>query len=230
MDNALKALSRTDAEIRVANYIVLFGGRDLEGIVPYKSKIYRPNPDGSRGEFFTPNTIFDSPYTKAGGIMVDFEHGFGRRMFGVGPGPEDILGYVDWKTAQKDERGIFVERVLDLHNAYVQWVAELIDLGIMGTSTRATPGVQKTANGAITRWPLRLDTIAVDPMEPRMKAEFGDNVLQAFKALGIPVPEHTPDPKPETGAEPEAGTPAVSVVKARARVKLELYLNNYKES
>ena len=29
--NALKAISRTDDELRVANYIVLFGGKDIEG-------------------------------------------------------------------------------------------------------------------------------------------------------------------------------------------------------
>jgi len=30
--NALKAISETPDELRVANYLVLFGGRDLEGI------------------------------------------------------------------------------------------------------------------------------------------------------------------------------------------------------
>ena len=33
--NALKAVGKTDEELRVANYIVLFGGRDLEGIASH---------------------------------------------------------------------------------------------------------------------------------------------------------------------------------------------------
>ena len=59
--NAFKAISKTDDELVVENYIVLFGGRDLEGV---GSK--RVNPDGSKGEFFTKNTDFESDYTKTG--------------------------------------------------------------------------------------------------------------------------------------------------------------------
>jgi hypothetical protein len=223
MDNALKAISRTEDTLTVGNYIVLFGGRDLEGIVPGTSKVFWTNPDGSRGEYFTPETDVSSPYTKAGTFMVDWQHGEGREILGVGPGQEDILGYVDWKTAQQDEHGIFVQRVLDLHNEYVQWVAELIDLGIVGTSSQAIPaGVAKAETGAITRWPLERDTLAITPMEPRMISKFGDNALQAFKALGIPVPEHTTEPEPEpTEATPEgASASVVAVGKARAHLSI----------
>jgi len=69
MDNALKAISSTPDELRVANYIVLFGGRDLEGIATP-----RRNRDGSIGEYFAPDTALDSPATKAGRLPVDWEH------------------------------------------------------------------------------------------------------------------------------------------------------------
>ena len=88
MDNALKAISRTDDTLTVGNYIVLFGGRDLEGIVPGTSKVFWTNPDGSRGEYFTPETDVSSPYTKAGTFMVDWQHGEGREILGVGPGKQ----------------------------------------------------------------------------------------------------------------------------------------------
>ena len=90
--NELKAISRTDDELRVANYIVLFGGRDLTG------------------EFFTPETVVESAYTKSGILHVDFEHGLDPDK--VGMGADEVLGYVDWKTAVVDDTGIFVERVL----------------------------------------------------------------------------------------------------------------------
>jgi hypothetical protein len=204
MSNTLKALSRNDAELRAGNYIVLFGGRDLEGVGSDNI-----NADGSTGEYFTPQTVLESSYTKAGALYVNWEHGQGE----LG---DELLGVVDWKTAHVDDKGVFVERVLNRRNQYVQWVEELIDLGLIGTSSEAAPdGVEKAVDGEIVRWPLFRDTLTVTPMEPRMLTE---NSIQAFKALGIPVPDDTAEPEPETETEPEAGTPAVSVVKAKAKL------------
>jgi HK97 family phage major capsid protein len=201
MDNALKALSRTDTELRVGNYIVLFGTRDLEG---HGSK--QVNADGSKGEYFSKRTVLDSPYTQAGALYVDFEHGLGE----LG---DELLGVVDWKTARVEDKGVFVERVLNRRNRYVQWVEDLIEQKLIGTSSQAIPeGVKKADDGEILTWPIERDTLSVEPMEYRNMREFGDNVLTAFKALGIPVPvpEHTPEPDTEE-AEPEASTLAVSV-------------------
>jgi hypothetical protein len=206
--NALKAISRTDDTLTVANYLVLFGGRDLEGVGSP-----RVNPDGSRGEYFMPDTELESDYTKAGVVFVDWEHGTDDY-----PSRDDVLGVVDWKTARKDERGWWVERVLNRRSQYVKWLEELIDEGIIGTSSEAIDGqVEKAADGRILRWPLRRDTLTVTPMEPRMITE---NHLQAFKALGIPVPDDkVQEPEPEPEASPEADTSAVDVARARARLQ-----------
>ncbi len=206
--NALKALKRTDDEIVVGNYIVLFGGRDLEGIASSNT-----NPDGSAGEYFTPETALDSPYTKAGALYVDWEHQQGE----LG---DEVLGIVNWKTARIDDRGVFVERVLSRRSRYVQWLDELgwFDDGTLGTSSQADPKhVEKAPDGQIVRWPLVRDTVTVQPMEPRMLSE---NQLRAFKALGLDAPddtEATPEPEPE--ASPEADTSAVDVAKAKARLQ-----------
>jgi hypothetical protein len=88
MPNELKAISKTDTELRVGNYIALFGGKDLEG------------------EHFTPETDFTSSYTKTGVLYVDWEHGLGKKIDGKSaPGPDDVLGYVDWKTAKPPWKG-----------------------------------------------------------------------------------------------------------------------------
>ena len=208
--NALKAISRTDTELRVGNYIVLFGGRDLEGVASDNK-----NADGTIGEYFTPQTQLESSYTKAGFFHVDWEHGIGE----LG---NEVLGVVDWKTARIDDRGVFVERVLNRRSEYVKWVEELIDLGLVGTSSEAMPkGVQKADDGEILRWPLYRDTLTVTPMEPRMLTE---NTIQAFKALGIPVPDDTSKPEPETGATPE-GAEASVVAVGKARARLIQFLN-----
>jgi len=234
--NALKAISQTDDELRVGNYLVVFGGRDLEGLASPHT-----NPDGSRGEYFTADTELESEHTKSGVLFVDWEHGTD-----TAPGPGDVLGVVDWKTATRDERGVWVERVLNRRSRYVQWLEPLIAEGLIGTSSEAVPDeVEKAADGQITRWPLRRDTLTVQPMEPRMMTE---NHLLAFKALGVPVPndpitnikdvneghapvlasalvddiEATPSPDPEASPEADAATQqraAVDVAKARARLQ-----------
>ena len=122
MPNELKAISKTDDELRVGNYIALFGGRDLEGIIHGK------NPDGSSGEYFTPQTDFKSAFTGRGSLDITWEHGLGQRLDGkASPGPDDILGYVDWKTAKPDEMGLWVERVLDRRNAIYERLGRIGD-------------------------------------------------------------------------------------------------------
>lgn len=173
--NTVKALGMTDDELRIGNYMVLWGGRDLEGLASH-----RRNLDGSIGEFFTAKTIFESPYTQADIIAVDWEHGYAPAGE---PGADDVLGRVDWKTAVADEKGLFVERVLNRRNKYVQFLEALIQAGLIGSSTEAiSDGVVKAADGEIVAWPLRRDTLTVQPMDPRM---IDDNVVAAVKSLGI---------------------------------------------
>lgn len=179
--NTLKAISQTDDELRVANYVVLFGGKDLSG------------------EFFTKNTNFRSNFTDIGMLYVDFEHGRDSEKFGNSQ--SNVLGIVDWKTAKTDETGIFVERVLNRRAEYVKYLTELIDAGIVGTSSEAISGkVSKKSSGEIVDWPLMRDSLTVTPMEPRMIA---GNVLTAAKALAEIFP-HSKSLAFMTGAQAEA--------------------------
>ena len=204
--NALKTVATTADELRVANHIILFGGRDLEGVASPNV-----NADGSMGEYFTPETQLESAYTKAGTVFVDWEH----RAAELG---DELLGVVDWKTARVDDAGVFVERVLNRRSAYVRWLEGLIADGLIGTSSEAVSDeVEKAADGKIVRWPLRRDTLTVQPMEPRMLRE---NHIQAFKALGIELPalEHNEaDDQGTAEAEPEGAKASASVARAKAR-------------
>lgn len=173
-NNSLKAVSKTEDELIVANYMVMFGGRDLEGIATP-----RVNPDGTKGEYFTKATEFKSDYTETGQLLIDWEHR--TRPDGVGPDDEDIFGYVDWKTAIVDETGLFVNRVLNRRNRYVKMLEGLIDAGMLGSSTEAVQkGVEKGTDGEIKTWPLKRDSFSVTPMDPRMMSE---NHLGVVKAL-----------------------------------------------
>lgn len=191
VSNALKAVSQTETELRVANHLILWGGRDLTafGHLGNTEPIYK-NPDGSAGEFFSKSVDLESPVTQAGKVPVDFDHG--RDIFG-----DQVIGYVDWATKKVDDVGVWVERVLDRRSQYVKWLESLIAEGLIGTSSEADPAmISKKANGEITRWGLKRDSLTVTPMEPRMLSA---NALQAMKALGMGIPEKAVQPPPDGG-------------------------------
>lgn len=160
MDNTLKTVSKSDTELRVANYIVLFGGEDLHG------------------EHFTEKTVLESSYTKTGFLHVDFEHGLDPD--GVGMDSNEVLGYVDWKTARVDETGVFVERSLKRQARYMAALEHLIENKKIGTSSQAVASQVVREGKAIAQWPLMRDTLTFTPAEPRM---LSDNVLHAAKCL-----------------------------------------------
>lgn len=217
--NALKAISKTDTELRVGNYMVLFGGRDLEGVLSP-----RRNQDGSAGEYFTKSTAFDSQYTDVDLLAVDWEHGYGEL------GKDEVLGRVDWKTARIDDKGLFVERVLNRRNRYVKYLEELIEAGLIGNSSEAvSDGVEKAPNGEIVRWPLRRDTLTVTPMEPRMITE---NAITAIKALSERYPalksllpaEDVSDAETVEPKTDDESVVAVADDTERRRIEIELEL------
>lgn len=176
MENTIKTISKTDDELRVGNYIVMYGGRDL---TPY------PNKDGTRGEYFSPRTQLESDYTKTGVLHVDFEHG--QDPDGLGITSDNVLGYVDWKTAKIDEHGVFVERVLNRRNKYMQYLETLIDEGLVGNSSECiSGGSRRSIDGEILEWRLKRDTLTVMPAEPRMLTE---NAISAMKSLNIVMPQ-----------------------------------------
>lgn len=185
-NNALKAISENDNELVVRNHIILFGGRDLTGIEATRQgfKVVSVNGDGTRGEYFSKNTNFESEFTKTGTLDVDFEHGFDPDK--TGNDPNEILGYVDWKTAKITDDGVIVDRVLNRRARYVKALETLIKEGLIGTSSACIPGTgKKTTAGEIIKWPLMRDTLTVSPAEPRM---LSDNALSAVKSLAVEIP------------------------------------------
>lgn len=181
-DNALKTVAESKYELVVQNRIIVFGGRDATGYA------YGPNQDGSLGEYFTKSTELESEYTKTGRLLIDFEHG--KDPDEIGNNKNQILGYVDWKTAEVTDDGVIVKRVLNRRHKYMKWLEPLIRAGLVGNSSEAVSGkTEKSVDGAITRWPLKRDTLTVNPMEPRMLTE-NPVAFAALKALTVDFPEY----------------------------------------
>ena len=164
--NTLKAISSNSDELRVSNYMILFGGSDLVG------------------DYFTKNTNFRSNYTDVNAVMVDFEHGIDVDY--LGNDSHNVIGVADWKTLRVDDKGVFVERVLNRRAEYVKYLEELISAGLIGTSSQAVAGsVSRTKSGEITNWPIQRDSLTLTPCEPRM---LGENILTAAKSLSSIFP------------------------------------------
>ena len=196
MENHLKTISKTDDELRVGNYMVLFGGKDLVG------------------ETFTEDTDFESSYTKTGTLYVDWEHGLDPE--GDGPRRDNILGTVDWKTAKKDKEGLWVERVLSRRAEYMEFIEVLIDEGLVGTSSEATAGA-KVVDGVIELWPLKRDALTVMPAEPRMLSQ---NAIQAIKSLADKMPT-LKALLPEDGVAVSEGEEEAEVEMNQVKVKIK---------
>jgi len=160
----LKGMS-TDDELYVQGYVALFGGKDLVG------------------EYFTKNTDFESSYTKANSVLLDWEHGMTPDPVKNQPTEDDIFGKLDWNTAKTDDIGLLVTHVLDRKQAYVSnFVEPLLEAGLLGTSSEATPKAIVNKDGEIIKWPLKRQTFTVNPMEPKLLT---DHQIKIVKSLGL---------------------------------------------
>jgi len=218
--NALKSITKTDDELVVGNYIVLFGDektRDLEA------------------EYFTKATKLDSSYTQTGTLYLDWEHGHGKALDGAGPGVHDVLGTVKWDTMKVDEMGVWVDRVLNRRTSYMTYLEPLIEAGMIGSSSKAVKhDIVVADNGEIEIWPLERDTLTVIPAEPRMMS---DNVITSLKSLVEAFPQlkaHLPSESGDDSsatAEPEEKPKAKTIsleVKPKMKTKEE-FLKFYAE-
>jgi 2'-5' RNA ligase len=160
------------------NHLVLFDKTDLEGTVNS-----RKNPDGSKGEHFTKETDFESSYTKTNNVLLDWEHRQGGKNE---PGPHDPLGRVNWKTVEKDDEGLFAEIVLEKRARYFNMLVELIENGLLATSTEPVQGqVVKSTDGEIKKWPMFRNTLTPTPMELSM---YDPRQLELYRKAAEVIP------------------------------------------
>lgn len=217
--NKLKTIELTSDAWTVANYIVLFGSTEKKDL---------------HGEFFTKHTVLGSPYVTVDGLLVDFEHGLDVDSV-IGLKRDDILGKVNWKTAETDNIGVFVQRVLDRQNRYLEALRQAEEAGLitLGSSSEAISGRTKRSElGEILVWPLRRDSLTVTPAQPEnvdenrirtlktVAGDHSDEVFQFLKAVLIPA----------TGKEHETALELKEVKerlqKKRAEVSTQLLKHN----
>ena len=117
------------------------------------------------------HTRFDSGYTAAGRLPVSWA--------GV-PEQDGLIGFVDWKTARADEKGLFVERVISRRQRYIKWLEELLEAGAIGSSAQPVTASVVKAAGIVRAWPIRSELLTVN-------SSVG-GVASAVKALAWSLP------------------------------------------
>ncbi len=160
----------TDNELVLEGYITLWGGEDLTG------------------EHFTPETNFDSSYTRANTVLIDWEHGQRPDDVKAQPDEDDIFGTVDWLTARNDDIGLLARHVLDRRQRYVsEFIEPLVKAKLLGSSSEAIPkSVQREPDGRITAWGIKRQSFTVNPAETRL---LSDNQMQVIKSLAGSYPQ-----------------------------------------
>ena len=205
-DLSVKALNETESAWIVGGYGMLWGDEARRDLSPW------PNPDGSKGEFFTPGTkgLDDIPIK-----VMTIEHDKDTDEHGA-----PIKEIVGQTVLERDDlKGRWIEARIEKHRAYARYVMGLIDKGIAYLSSEtALHWKEVAANGAIKRWRTAGYTFTTAPMEPRI-GPIGE-LRAAYKAAGLDYPLEDD----ETGGEdagascPDADEAAAKAIALLARI------------
>lgn len=197
VDTAIKTLNDDG---RVGGYLVVFGDtytRDLT---------QSPNPDGSKGEFFTKSTEFALDWYEKRPWLYHHALDGAVKM--------QAVGVID--KIEKDDVGLWAEAQINKRNKYATKVLDLVKAGKLSWSSGSVQHlVQKKANGEITAWPLIEGSSTPTPAEPRYTHLIPTKAaVTAYKAIGLPTErfdaqDSADDNGQETVASANAATKSV---------------------
>lgn len=160
---------------RIGGYGIVWGGRDLEG------------------EYFTPETDFwldrIAPLK-----CVLFDHATTPLPEGVKQDTPAafVVGKVD--KFEFDDYGLWVEGILEEHEAWQQYVMQMVDQGVMGYSTDSIAHLASVSeDGWIKSWPIPAISITHHPAEPRTKINFMKRVHELNELKEILNAAHAQD-------------------------------------
>jgi hypothetical protein len=211
MRHAVKSLGETEDAYIVGGYGIVWGDPEHRDLSPWE------NEDGSKGEFFTPETAgLDDLPVKA----LTFEHDAE-----TGPDGEPIKEILGTTILERDDKwGRWYEALVEKRRKYAQYVLDAIKDGLLSTSSETANHWREAAeNGWLKRWRTAGYTLTVRPMEPRI----GDvtQLKAAYKSLGLEFPE------PEQTGGDDAGAScadAAEIERLRAQNDNEIAIINLK--
>jgi hypothetical protein len=149
------------------------------------------------GDYFHKSTWFGDDYGITRKFLM-YDHGQ-NDLTNEFPIPDPIIGIAEFKFADDVARWFEVE--LDKANVMYPAIMELNNLGLLGASSRTLPGkgiMQKSADGALDRWPEFELSFCTVPADARTRYEESDLVtLKSVLSKYLPrieklAPQETP--------------------------------------
>lgn len=138
--NAVKLISLTDTTATVAGYGVVFGGQDLAR------------------DTFTAETDFKLDLVPV--KLICYDHTLGDEI-------KEEIGVAPNAAIKIDGYGMWIEAQLDRSKAYVSYILELIEQGVLGWSSGSISHLVRRENGVIKSWPIVEFSLTPTPAEPR---------------------------------------------------------------
>lgn len=199
-DYCIKRLGETDEAWRIGGYGMIWGSGKQRDLSPW------PNADGSKGEFFTPQTqgLDDLPVK-----VITFEHDKEK-----GPDGNPFRHVLGTTVLERDDVvGRWIEALIEKRRKYAGYVVDLIDQQVLNFSSETASHWREVAeDGEIKMWRTAGYTTTTHPMEPRLTDV---NRLKAYyKSLDLDLAE------PDTGGAPEDGGLEMEKARAKARILL----------
>jgi HK97 family phage major capsid protein len=139
MDGGLKILKKTDDEIVVGGYGVLFGGQDLYG------------------ETFSPQTDFMLDLVPV--KLITYDHTLDETI------PDPIGKSI---KEEIDNVGIWLEAQLDKSNQYIDDILRMVEEGRIGLSSGTIGHLVQLIGNTLKRWIIVEYALTPTPAEPRL--------------------------------------------------------------
>ena len=168
--NDLRLVKRLGGD-RVGGYAVLWGDPARKDVT---------------GEFFTPRTEeLDTVFKSMGALPYFYQHAGDDALKAT------VVGRVDVMTP--DDVGLWYEAQLSLAGAYRSRINEMLEAGLLGTSSGVLPLARKAnrRTGEIMRWPIMELSATPTPAEWRMLERPVAELKSAYEALGLRWPAST---------------------------------------
>jgi len=185
---AVKMLGETASHYQIGGYGMVWGDEEQRDLSPWK------NGDGTRGEFFTPETkgLDDLPVK-----VITWEHDLD-----ADPDGQPFKEAVGLTEKEKNDKvGRWIEAQIDKAKQYASALMELVKEGVIHFSSETADHWREVAeNGEIKQWRTAGYSLTTHPMEPRLTDVSA--LKAAFEAVGLEFdPDDGSPVKVPTGAD-----------------------------
>lgn len=197
--------------IKAEDRLIAFGGA-VKAIAPgevggYLVEFAPPGVRDLQRERFVSDTDFALDWYGERPLL--FHHGLDD---GIGTAKVGVI-----KALRRDDKGLWLEAILDERNEYVDYVRKLVDMGVLGLSAGSLPHlVRVDGDGAIKRFPIVEGSLTHTPADPRtrvmsLKAFLEDTAKVPLEPIGqgadapatgvMPLKAAVVEPSPEQPAQ-----------------------------